>query len=139
MKVYLDANILYGTFKSFLLSIRDGHEFKESKMLRELSKEHELYTSYLTLAEIVENLRKDFPNVEKSTLWFLIKVIMKTYEIRLIGLDNISKDVLLFAINGSSAKDAVHLAAACKKGLFIATKDKKLKEVAKEFYARIFE
>jgi len=81
MKVYLDTNMLYGTFKTFLMSIRNGRDFKESSIMKKLSKEHELYTSYFTLAEIVENLRKEFPNVSKATLGFLIKAVMTAYGI----------------------------------------------------------
>jgi len=50
---------------------------------------------------------------------------------------SIGREILLFVLNGSEAKDAIHLALASRNNFMIVTGDKRLQEVAKEFYGKV--
>src|SRR3989344_9110267 len=74
MKIYLDANIIYGFFKNIINEERKGKKFTDPSILKFLKESGlSLYTSVLVKAEIARRLRTEWGCDEEEVIETWIK------------------------------------------------------------------
>lgn len=123
MRFYLDTNVIFGFFKNF--------SSKNLILIKKFSKQAGIYTSFLTISEIICNLD------QLKLSYDDVKSAIKSFGIKIIERAEIDEDILLFNMYQIDEKDGIHLAISKKKRMIMVTNDKKLIERGRLFYSNI--
>ena len=140
MKIYLDANIIYGFFKNVLREIRKGEEFREPAVLKFLKESGlELYTSVLVKAEIARRMRTEWNcNAEEvNEAW---KKFAEYIKIEIITTAVITEEISYIATQIPLKKrisNIMHLIIAKQYDLWFLTGDKEIIDKCKPAYSKI--
>lgn len=126
VKFYLDTNIIFGFFKNSSKNLP-----KNLILIKKFSKYVEIYTSFLTLSEIICNLNTLNLSYDR------LKTIIKDFGIKIIEKIEIDEDILIFNTHKIDEKDGIHLLISKKKRLIMVTNDKMLIERGRSFYQKI--
>ncbi|MBI2583045.1 MAG: PIN domain-containing protein [Candidatus Aenigmarchaeota archaeon] len=135
-KVYLDTNIVYGFFQNIIRGKMDHPEI--IKFLAE-RKDVEKYISTFTVAEIVENLLKEFPyrSLKKDYIMSLVDTLRLTVDLKILQETiELSGELVDFVYECKDAKDSLHVLIAKKNDLFFITRDDKV-GILKSLYPNI--
>lgn len=144
MKIYLDANILYGFFKGFILSKSKKERFttpRKIKVLEKASSKHTLFTSILTKAEIMRRMRVEF-KIEYKKLEHIWNSLSKLLNLKVIKKIEVEED--LSELCGKNKlrcriNNVIHLYICIKHDLILLTGDEKLLEDGKKVYGKIID
>lgn len=91
-------------------------------------------TSFITLMEVVENLKKDAPELKMSDIGKLISLFRKISKIRFLDNVKISSESFKFVLTGIGLKDALHANIAKNENLVFVSEDTDLIDNIKKFY-----
>ena len=137
-RIYLDNSLLVGWFLPYLQDIKNP---KTPKIIEFLSmhREIEVFISFFTIAELVEDLMFKEPRVKDyrknmNNVLDLIDILTESLKIkRIIHKDKnelegnfIPKNIVEFTSICGSLKDSVHVSIAKYQDLYFVTHDKKI-------------
>jgi predicted nucleic acid-binding protein len=129
VQAYLDTNILYSYLKKKIEERISGNENEVKFFLFDNAKIAPV-SSFFTLAELVEVLRREI-NLSKKSIEEFIENEVKVLEIRLIDRAKIDDNVFRWHLNGLGLKDAIHLSIAKENNLVLVTNDLNLIKFAR--------
>lgn len=144
MKIYLDTNMVYGLFKRILQSIFEGKEFTvpwKIRIIHDDPDKIEPYTSFFTLIEIIEELKK-WTKKRKRTLTpeqisGVINFFKENFHVEILRSIWVTEKAVQYVLSGMEWKDAIQLEIARVNDYTLVTDDKNLKNIGKNFYDRI--
>ena len=130
VEVYLDTNILYSYFKKKIEEKIRGNNGKKIKLFPFENSRIVLMSSFFTLAELVEVLKREI-NLSKKSIEDFIENEIKELEIKFLDKARIDDNFLRWNLNGLDLKDAIHLSIARENNLILLTNDLNLVKFAK--------
>ena len=142
MKIYLDADIIYGFFKRIVETRKKKEKFRTPqiiKTLEKVSRKHSLFTSVLTKAEIARRMKLEYEMDYKKfeQMWNSLRNLLRIKVIRKI---EISDDFPSF-VGGQKFRpkinNLIHLYLCKNNNLILLTGDKKLKEDSQKVYNKV--
>src|SRR3989339_949283 len=122
-RVYLDTNIIYGFFKSI---IKGENEVPEIIKFLADRNDVEKFISTFTIAEIIENLLKEFSyrNLKKEYIISLVDALRLTINLQTIQESiEFSSELIDYTYECRDAKDSLHVLIAKKNDLYFITRD----------------
>ena len=140
MKIYLDANIIYGFFKNIINEERKGKKFTDPSILKFLKEsELELYTSVLVKAEIARRLRTEWgcSAEEVIELWNSFEDYLNSKMIETAIIDSQIVDIATKIPMKKRISNMMHLLIAKQYDLWFLTGDKEIIDKCKPVYSKI--
>ena len=140
MKIYLDANIIYGFFKNIINEERKGKKFTDPSVLKFLKEsELELYTSVLVKAEIARRLRTEWgcSAEEVIELWKKLVEYMKFEVIKSAVITEEVSDIATKIPMKKRISNIMHITIAKQYDLWFLTGDKEIIDKCKPAYDKI--
>jgi predicted nucleic acid-binding protein len=144
LKVYLDTNMIFGFFKIMLEVIFERRRYREVRRLSALERSSELlevYTSFFTLIEVIEQIRKWSQKKRKALTTAQIRALLSSFQeifnIRIVSSVFITQRVLEYVLNNMEWEDAIQLEIARINGFTLVTEDIDLKRLGRRFYPKI--
>jgi len=140
MKIYLDANIIYGFFKNIINEERKGKKFTDPSILKFLKEsELELYTSVLVKAEIARRLRTEWgcSAEEVIELWNSFEDYLNSKMIETAIIDSQIVDIATKIPMKKRISNMMHLLIAKQYDLWFLTGDKEIIEKCKPAFDKI--
>jgi len=142
LQIYLDTNIIYGFFKSIAELVFKGRKYTENKRLKLIESSADkidAMTSFFTLVEVVERLKRDYKEILPSQISSLIEFFRKTFCIKIIEEILLTDRVLFFVLHGMGWKDSIQLEIAKNGNFLLITEDKNLKTLGRKFYKSVYD
>lgn len=141
MKVYLDANIIYGFFKSLVRSWRERHKHILPDVIKFLTsrKDLSIYVSVLSRCEIARRLKIDY-NLSEDDIERMWNYLRRFLKIRMIDKITINEEVVDFIQKNkfrSRINNVIHLFLCKDLHLTFITGDKKIIEDGVKVYKNI--
>lgn len=140
MKIYLDANIIFGFFRNLLLEKRKGKKFTEPAVLKFIKgNEFELYTSVLVKAEIARRLRTEWGSTkdEVNELWTSLETYLNVNVIQTATIDAQIADITIEVPFKKRISNIIHLLIAKQYDLWFLSGDKEIVQKGKKFYEKV--
>ena|SRR3989344_6844214 len=140
MKIYLDANIIYGFFKNIINEERKGKKFTDPSILKFLKESKlELYTSVLVKAEIARRLRTEWgcSAEEVIELWNSFEDYLNSKMIETAIIDSQIVDIATKIPMKKRISNMMHLLIAKQYDLWFLTGDKEIIEKCKPAFDKI--
>ena len=141
IRIYLDANILYGFFKSLIESWKEKRRHVLPEVIKFFSERNDLYvyTSVLTKCEIFRRLRLDYDisPEDLDRMWNSLEILLKTKMIEWIYLDNQIVEFVKKCKFRSRINNVIHLWLCYKLSLTFVSGDEKICEDGKKVYSGI--
>lgn len=143
MKLYPDANILYGFFKETVKSWKERRQVVQPEIIKFLSKQRGLtiFASSLTKAEIARRLKLDYnlspEDIERS--WSALEKLLSIKMIERITIDSELVGIVKTCRFRSRINNVIHLLIAKSLHLTFLTGDKKIEEDGKKIYDNIID
>lgn len=138
--IYLDTNIIYGYFKRRIEEQKFRKNYIEPeamKFLKEKGNLVQLFTSFFTMLEIADNLKKNFA-LTKLEIMNSIRNFRVMYPIKILEQVKMNGESLKWLLYGMELKDAIQLNIAKNLGALFVSCDKNLINLAKKFYKNSF-
>ena len=146
LKIYLDTNMVYGLFKKMLQSLFEKKKFKIPKKIQTIHEKLdylEPFTSFFTLIEVIEELRRWVQKKKKiftnEEILGLIEFFKEDFEVEILRSIWITEKTIQYVLEGIEWKDAIQLEIARVNGYILVTDDDKLKKIGKKFYDKILD
>jgi len=130
MQVYLDTNILYSYLKKKIEEKISGNDGKEIKFILFDNAQIIPVSSFFTLIELVNVLKREM-NLSRKSIEDFVKDEIEDMRIKLIEKTKIDENVLKWCLNGLDFKDAIHLSIVKENNLTLLTNDLKLTQFAR--------
>jgi predicted nucleic acid-binding protein len=130
MQVYLDTNILYSYLKKKIEEKISGNDGKEIKFILFDNVQIIPVSSFFTLIELVNVLKREM-NLSRKSIEDFVKDEIEDMRIKLIEKTKIDENVLKWCLNGLDFKDAIHLSIVKENNLTLLTNDLKLTQFAR--------
>ncbi|MBL7169873.1 MAG: hypothetical protein ISS48_02545 [Candidatus Aenigmarchaeota archaeon] len=141
MKVYLDANIVYGFFRSLVKSWEEKRKHEIPPVInffistRKLS----IFSSVLTRCEIARRLRLDYGLEDRDIkrMWKYLEKLLRIKMIKEIDIDDVFVDFVEKNSFRSRINNVIHLFVCKNLDLTFVTGDKKIIEDGRKVYSKI--
>ena len=130
MRAYLDTNVLYSFLKKKIEEKISGNNGRGLTFTFLGNTGIVPLTSFLTLIELVDVLKREM-NVNKRSLENFVETEITNLKIKLIEETKIDDNVFKWYLKGLELEDAIHLNAAKENNLILITNDISLLKFAK--------
>jgi len=130
MRVYLDTNVLYSFLKKKIEEKISGNNGKKLSFAFLDDAGLIPLTSFLTLIELVDVLKREM-NVSKRSLENFVGTEITNLKIKLIEETKIDDNVFKWYLKGLELEDAIHLNTAKENNLTLITNDVTLLKFAR--------
>ncbi len=144
LKVYLDTNIIYGLFKRILQSIFEEKDFTipyKIRIIHDNPDKIESFTSFFTLIEIIEELKKCAKKRKRTLtseqIYGMITFFKENFHVEILRSIWITEKAVQYVLSGIEWKDAIQLEIARANDYTLVTDDKNLRKIGKKFYDSI--
>ena len=141
MRIYPDANILYGFFKSLIKSWKEKQKHILPDVIKYFVDRPQLliYTSILTKSEIFRRLKLDYNISEKDLerMWSSLEKLLKIKIIEEIVIDDQLVEFAQKCRFRSKINNIIHLWLCYKLSLVFVSGDEKICEDGKKIYSDI--
>jgi len=141
MRIYLDANILYGFFKSLIKSWQESQRHMLPDVIKFFVNHSQLiiYTSVLTKSEIFRILKLEYNISEKDLerMWASLEKLLKMNLIEEIVIDDQLVEFTQRNRFRSKINNIIHLWLCYKLSLVFVSGDEKICEDGKKVYSDI--
>lgn len=141
IRIYLDANILYGFFKSLIESWQEKQRHILPDVIKFFVNHSQLiiYTSVLTKSEIFRRLKLEYNISEKDLerMWTSLEKLLKINLIEEIVIDDQLAEFSQRVRFRSKINNIIHLWLCYKLSLIFVTGDEKICEDGKKVYSDI--
>jgi hypothetical protein len=141
MRIYLDANILYGFFKNLIKSWQEKQKYTLPDVIKFFVDHQELiiYTSILTKSEIFRRLKLEYNISEKDLerMWMSLERLLKIRLIEEVVIDSQLIEFIKKCKFRSKINNIIHLWLCYKLSLTFVTGDEKIYEDGKKIYSNI--
>ncbi len=140
MRIYLDANIIFGFFRNLLLEKRKGKKFTDPSILRYLKNEKfELYTSVLVKAEIARRLRTEWGTTasEVEEFWTSLETYLGLNVLQIATIDAQIAHITTEMPFKKRISNIIHLLIAKQYDLWFLSGDKEIVQRGKRFYEKV--
>lgn len=142
LKVYLDANIIYGFFLAKVKFLKGKiPQFVEPKIIEFLrinSDKMDLFVSCIAKAEIFRRLKTELDIDIKviGSLWYELRTLLKILEIYEVLVTSEIVKVVSEEKFKKRISNIIHLVAAKNEDLYFVTGDKEIVNKCKKFYPK---
>jgi predicted nucleic acid-binding protein len=138
--------MIYGLFKRVIQTIFEKKKFKIPRKIQTIQDNLdylEPFTSFFTLIEVIEELRRYVQEKKKmltnKQIADLIEFFKENFEVEILRSVWVTEKAIQYVLEGIEWEDAIQLEIARVNDYVLVTDDEKLKKIGKKFYDKILD